>query len=1037
MLPGMMAAGPRGTAAHEVLLALLSCSLASAYNIDLDHPVLFHGPNGSFFGYAVLEHHHDDTRWILVGAPKADSKFSSLLKAPGAVFKCRVHSNPDKQCTELDLGRGNSRGIYCGKTCKEDRNDEWMGVTLARQSKSDGSVLACAHRWKNIYYESELILPYGSCVILPPNLQATGKKLLPCYEEYKKKYGEEHGSCQAGIAGSFMEELVVMGAPGSYYWTGTVKVLNLTDNTYFKLSNEAVIAKGYTTYLGYAVTAGHFSQTTTMDIVGGAPRDSGIGKVYIFRPDRASGSLVRIFQALGKKMGSYFGSSLCAVDLNADGLSDLLVGAPMYSEVRDEGQVTVYINRGNGVMDEQISLNGDNAYNAHFGESMASLGDIDDDGYPDVAIGAPKEDEFLGAVYIFHGDADGIVPQYSMRISGRKLNPTLKMFGQSISGGIDMDKNGYVDVTIGAFMSDSVVLLRTRPVITVDASIILPSAINITAPQCHDGTQNVNCVNVTVCFRFRGKRVPGEIELTYNLTADIVKRESGHQPRVFFVSSGETVAHVSDKLQLTHMKEKCDQYLAHVKRRVKDVISPIVFETAYSLGEHVIGKEEKDLPALKPVLRWKKGQKIAQRNQTFFERNCRSDDCPADLIVKGRLLLSSYDSKTEYLALGAVKNLSLNISISNKGDDAYDTNVFFNFSRELYFIKMWQEEEQGISCELLDDDYLKCSVGFPFMRSRSKYAFSVIFDTSHLSGEDDVLQFLVTAQSGNNERAESLHDNTLILAVPLKHEVDLSVTGTVSPSSFVYGDTVDGSHFIILRDLECHFQPLNFTLQVYNAGPSTLPGSSIKMLFPNHLSASGAEMFLIQDVIIAQDKAKCTFHKNPAPCVIPQEKENIFHTIFSFFKKSGRKVLDCDKTNLPCLEVECNFTTLAKEETQNIDVLTLLNTEILKKDSSSVIQFVTRAHLSVDLKLWAVEVPRGNSQDATVIFEALHNQEPRGYVVGWIIAISLLVGILIFLLLAVLLWKMGFFRRRYKEIIEAERNRKDYEESWDWVQKSQ
>ena len=46
-------------------------------------------------------------------------------------------------------------------------------------------------------------------------------------------------------------------------------------------------------------------------------------------------------------MGSYFGSSLCAVDLNTDGLSDLLVGAPMFSEIRDEGQVTVYINKGN------------------------------------------------------------------------------------------------------------------------------------------------------------------------------------------------------------------------------------------------------------------------------------------------------------------------------------------------------------------------------------------------------------------------------------------------------------------------------------------------------------------------------------------------------------------------------------------------------------------------------------------------------------------------------------------------------------------
>lgn len=35
----------------------------------------------------------------------------------------------------------NSRGIPCGKTCKEDRDDEWMGVSLARQPKPNGSVL--------------------------------------------------------------------------------------------------------------------------------------------------------------------------------------------------------------------------------------------------------------------------------------------------------------------------------------------------------------------------------------------------------------------------------------------------------------------------------------------------------------------------------------------------------------------------------------------------------------------------------------------------------------------------------------------------------------------------------------------------------------------------------------------------------------------------------------------------------------------------------------------------------------------------------
>lgn len=51
------------------------------------------------------------------------------------------------------------------------------------------------------------------------------------------------------------------------------------------------------------------------------------------------------------------------------------------------------------------------------------------------------------------------------------------------------------------------------------------------------------------------------------------------------------------------------------QRRVQDVISPIVFEAAYSLDEHVIGDEDRELPDLTPVLRWKKGQRISQKNQ--------------------------------------------------------------------------------------------------------------------------------------------------------------------------------------------------------------------------------------------------------------------------------------------------------------------------------------------------------------------------------------------------------------------------------------
>ncbi|CAL8359486.1 unnamed protein product [Boreogadus saida] len=507
----------------------------------------------------------------------------------------------------------------------------------------------------------------------------------------------------------------------------------------------------------------------------------------------------------------YFGSSLCGVDLNRDGLSDLLVGAPMHSHVRDEGQVTVYLSRGNGVMEEAGVLKGDNAYNAHFGESIAAIGDIDDDGYQDVAIGAPKEEEFAGAVYIYHGDGEGIITKYSMRLSGRTISPGLQMFGQSISGGVDMDGNGYADVTIGAFMADSVVLLRTRPVISVDVFIFLPVSINITVPQCHEGPQNLNCFNLSACLQFRGRQVPGQIELLYNLTADADKRQRGQPSRIYFSQNGVPVSVLSQQLNLDINREVCQHFTAYVKKDVKDVFTAISFEVAYSLGKHVLeGASGGHLPALAPVLRWKKGGKIAAKNETYFEKNCLSDDCAADLRLSGQLLLSGLHSKP-HLALGGVRNISLNLTVSNTGDDAYDTNIYFNFSREVFYINFWQKEEKGISCELVELDFLKCSVGFPFMRAQTKYHLAVIFDTSRVSGENDTLRFLAQAKSANPEH--KLEDNTLDLSLPLIHEVDTTLTGVVSPSSFVYGSSVDASRFVQLEDMECNFQPLNLTFQ--------------------------------------------------------------------------------------------------------------------------------------------------------------------------------------------------------------------------------
>lgn len=56
-----------------------------------------------------------------------------------------------------------------------------------------------------------------------------------------------------------------------------------------------------------------------------------------------------------------------------------------------------------------------------------------------------------------------------------------------------------------------------------------------------------------------------ETGLNYNLTADVTKKEKSQQPRVYFVTSGETAGQITEKLQLSFMQEKCKHYLAYVK----------------------------------------------------------------------------------------------------------------------------------------------------------------------------------------------------------------------------------------------------------------------------------------------------------------------------------------------------------------------------------------------------------------------------------------------------------------------------------------
>uniref|UniRef100_A0A665WD50 Integrin alpha 4 n=1 Tax=Echeneis naucrates TaxID=173247 RepID=A0A665WD50_ECHNA len=642
---------------------LLVCP-AAGYNLDQEHSLEFRGAPSSMFGYSVLLHRHRTHNWLVVGAPVANATSDASVQSPGAVYRSQLNF---LQLTLLMHVCADVRD--CGKTCEAESDHQWLGVSLSRQPGDQGGhVMACGHRWKNVYYSKKDSqnhkLPNGVCYRYDSNL-SEGRPIIPCYRDHQRKFGEDYGSCQAGISNFLTEDLIIMGAPGTSYWMGSVLVYNTSSRGMSVYLDDDTGSVSFGSYLGYSVGAGHFLSPATVEVVGGAPQYNQRGKVFIFTVVK---DMLRIISEVsGRELGSYFGSSVCIVDLNADGLSDLLVGAPMATGVtREEGRVHVYINQGQAqLLEAEFQLTGSDAYAARFGQGIVDLGDLDDDGYNDVAVGAPQEDDLKGAIYIYNGRKEGISPTPSQRITGSTLGRNLRMFGQSLSSGVDIDSNGYKDVAVGAFLSDSAVVLRTRPVIQVKASLALPEQIDQQMSLCQEHKTPTVCFNVTVCFSVRSRQLTGLIDLQYNLTSDLLHKPSFPHRFYFHGRNG------SSNSTRGHVRAPILTSFSFLQKDVRDIFTPVQFEVSYSLRETKTHRSSpKIFPPLKPILQQRAGHQNTITNQVLSSASTK------------------YQEK--YFSLGSGQTIMLKTVLLNSGDDAFLPRLTLYFPNNIHYIKVLQ-----------------------------------------------------------------------------------------------------------------------------------------------------------------------------------------------------------------------------------------------------------------------------------------------------------------------------------------------------------
>lgn len=233
---------------------------------------------------------------------------------------------------------------------------------------------------------------------------------------------------------------------------------------------------------GNAITTiGDLELDGVIDLAIGSPYDddngTDRGAIWILFMD--NDGLVDISQKISDSDGNFtgglddndrFGFAVTAMgDLNLDGVLDLAVGAPLDDDGgTDRGAVWILFLNADGtvrstqkIADQAGGFTGILDDNDQFGSTLANIGDLNNDGVTDLAVGVQSDDDGgidRGAVWILFMNLDGSVKaQKKISFIEGNFNASLDdgdRFGSALAKSGDLNGDGIFDLVVGASGDD-------------------------------------------------------------------------------------------------------------------------------------------------------------------------------------------------------------------------------------------------------------------------------------------------------------------------------------------------------------------------------------------------------------------------------------------------------------------------------------------------------------------------------------------------------------------------------------------------------
>ncbi|XP_025263370.1 integrin alpha-PS2 isoform X2 [Camponotus floridanus] len=842
-----------------VVVGLSPWRVVDGFNVETKHYAVYRMEARSMFGFAVSTYRDKFARgWAVVGAPEAETAQAGVYRG-GAVYKCDIAV--DDRCNIIhfdDKGHNyvRNRNVAGGLSQVDNKTLQWFGATVSTSNRDGGPILACAPRYiwfsmsqskydpdDNRNKESTVANrrePVGTCWVVANNFNES-QEYSPCRTRFWGYHRQ--GSCQAGIGASISKngERLFIGAPGSWYWQGQA-FSQFLNRSRIMFTKEGP-AKEDDSYMGYSVTTGDFTGNGDSGTAVGVPRGSDLlGKVILF-----TSNMTNPRNLTGEQMGAYFGYAVASGDIDGDGLDDLIVSAPMYT-VPDNPEMTIETGRiyviyqGNGMEKfRKFDIRDGESNRGRFGLSLASLGDIDRDGYGDFVVGAPYGGpNGRGAVYIYHGSRTGVLEKYSQVIHAEDLDNPVQTFGFSVAGGLDLDGNIYPDLVVGAYESGAAMFFRSRPVIKMDSYVTFDSEsklISLDNRNCtlSDNTR-VTCLPLRACFRYSGEGVLMRHNFNIQYVLDVKKTKN---PRLFFLEleGRNTMNHT---ITVERDRQFCRTVQVYVTPNIRDKLTSLDAEMRMSLEEERIPDNRRRDPRmpLRPVL----GATTSRKDTLSIRKNCGPDNvCIPDLQLNVRSNVGRY-------LLGSGKRLELEVLVQNAGEDAFEATYNLQLPAGIDYIKIERIEtlEIPVHCSApkqSNNNTLRCDIGNPLPQDKL-VKFKVLLQPVTSHGMKPIYEFDMQVNTTNPEDSITARDNSQHLSLPIWIETDLRVDGESKPKDLYYNpDNYTTAN--ITTELE--FGPAvthNYTIR--NQGPSDIVEAEAFLVWPARTLSEKELMYLLE-----------------------------------------------------------------------------------------------------------------------------------------------------------------------------------------------